>query len=87
MTADIATAGVAAMGVAGFAAQGASVADDPVAGCDLDHRRDACLSVCLADLAHVLHLQPRFGRCPHEQRLARGLRDSTSSGPTGNSPP
>ena len=58
------------------------VADDPVAGCDLDHLRGACLSVCLAGLAHGLHVQPRFG-----QRLARGLRHSSSLGPTGRSPP
>ena len=58
----------------------------PFAGCDLDHRRGACLAVCLAGHAHGLHLQPRFGRCPHGQRLARGLRHSSSLGPSGNSP-
>ena len=80
-------AGIAAMGAAGVAARGASVADNPVAGCDLDHGRGACLSVCLAGLAHGNHLQHRFGRCPHGQRLARGLRHSFSLGPTGSSPP
>ena len=96
MAADIAAAAamratvvaaVAAIGAAGVAARGASAADDPVAGYDLDHRCGACLSVSLAGLAHGLHLQPRFGRCPHEQRLARGLRHSSSLGPTENSPP
>ena len=80
-------AAVAAIGVAGVVAQGASVADGPVAGCDLDHRCGAWLSVCRGGLAHGLHLQLRFGRCPHEQRLARGLRRSASLGPTGSSPP
>ena len=54
-------AGVAsatAMGAAGVAAQGASVADDPVAGCGLDHRRGAWLSICRGNLAHGLHLPP-----------------------------
>ena len=87
VTADIAAAGVAAMGAAGVAAQGSSVADDPVAGCDLDHRRGAWLSVCQGGLAYGLHLQIRFGRCLHGQRLARGLRYSSSLGPTGSSPP
>ena len=87
VTADNAATGVAAMGAAGVASQGEYVADDPVACCDLDHRRGACLSVCLAGLAHGLLLQPRFGRCPHGQRLARGLRRSSSLGPTGSSPP
>ena len=87
VTADIAVASVAGMGAADVAAQGASVADDPVAGCDLGHRRGACLSICLAGLAHGLHLQPRFGRCPRQQRLARGLRFSSSLSPTGSSPP
>ena len=101
MTADIAAAAaaaatvmgaavvaaVAAMGAAAVAAQGESSADNPVAGRDLDHRRGAWLSVCRGDLAHGLHLQPWFGRCPHGQRLARGLRHSSSLGPTGSSPP
>ena len=63
MTANIAAAAVAAamratvaatvvaMGAAGATARVASAADDPVNGCDLDHRRGACLSVCLAGLA------------------------------------
>ena len=95
MTADIAaaamgatvTAAVAAVRAAGVAARGASVADDPIAGCDLDHRRGACLSACLAGLAHGFHLQPRFGHCPHGQRLPRGLGHSSSLSPTGSSPP
>ena len=86
-TADIAAAAAAAMGAAVVAAQGASVADDPVAGCDLDHRRGAWLSVCRGGLAHGLHLQPRSGRRPHGQPLARGLRPSTSLDPTRSSPP
>ena len=49
---------VTAMGAAGVAAQGASVADDPVAGCGLDHRRGAWLSICRGNLAHGLHLPP-----------------------------
>ena len=75
---------------AGVAARGASAADAPVAGvayCELDHRRGACLIACLAGLAHGLHLQPRFSRCPHGQRLARGLRHSSALDPTGISPP
>ena len=80
-------AAVTAMGTAGVAARSTSIADDPVAGCDLDHRRGACLSVCRAGLAHEFHLQPRFGRCLHGQRLARGLRPSSSLGPIGSSPP
>ena len=70
VTADIAAASaamwatvvaaIAAMGAAGVAARGASVADDLVAGCDLDHRRGTWLSVCRGSLAHGLHLQPRF---------------------------
>ena len=93
VTADIAAAAASAMGAAvvaavaamraaAVAAQGASVA-----GCDLDHPRGASLSVCRGGLAHGLHLQPRFGRRPHEQRLARGLRHSSSLDPTGSSPP
>ena len=53
VTADI-TAAAAAIGadvvVATVAAQDASVADDPVAGCDLDRRRGAWLSVCRGGL-------------------------------------
>ena len=90
VTADIAAATAAigtAIVVAAVAAQDASVADDPVAGCDLDHRRGAWLSVCRGGLAHRLHLQPRFGRRPHGQWLARGLRYSSSLDPTESSPP
>ena len=84
----IVVAAVAAMrAAAAAAARGASAADDSIAGCDLDHRRGACLSVYLAGLAHGLHFQPRFGRCPHGKRLACGLRHSYSLGPTGSSPP
>ena len=64
--------------VAAVAAQGASIAGDPV---------PAWLSVCRSDLSHGLNLQPRFGRRPHGQRLARGLRRTSSLGPTGSSPP
>ena len=64
-----------------------SAAYDPVAGCDLDHHRGAWSSVCRGGLAHRLHLQPRFGRRPHGQRLARGLRHSSSLNPTESSPP
>ena len=95
MTADIATAAAAmgavvaaveaavpAMGAVDVAAQGVSVADGHAAGCDLDHRRGAWLSLCRGGLAHRLHLQPRFGRHPHGQRLALGLRPSSSVDPT-----
>ena len=93
MAADIAAAAASAMGAAvvaavpamraaAVAAQGASVA-----GCNLDHLRGASLSVCRGGLAHGLHLQPRFGRRPYEQRLARGLKHSSSLDPTGSSPP
>ena len=61
--------------------------DDPAADCDLDHRRGAWWSVCRGGPAHVLHLQPRFCRRPHGQRLARWLRHSSSLVPTENSPP
>ena len=74
--ADIAASAAAiraAVVVAAVAAQDASAADGPVAGCDLDHRHGAWLSVCRGGLAHGLHLQPRFGRRPHGQRLVRGL--------------
>ena len=73
--------------VAAVAALDASVAEDLIAGYDLDHRRGAWLSVCRGGLAHGLHLQPRSGRRPHGQRLARGLRHSSSLGPTESSPP
>ena len=86
-------AAVTAMGVAGTAAaaaaargvpaEGAPVAD--VVGCD--HCRGACPSACLDGLVRGLHLQPRFGRCPHEQRPARGLRRSFALGLTESSPP
>ena len=54
VTADIADAAAAvgaAVVVAAIAAQDPSVADDPAAGCDLDHRRGAWLSVCRGGLA------------------------------------
>ena len=72
VTADIAAAAVAAMGAAGVATQDASVADHPVAGCDLDHCRGGWLSVGRGGLAHWFHLQSRFGRCPHGQWLLIG---------------
>ena len=93
VTVDIAAAaaaiGVAVVdgAVAAVAAQGTSVEGDPVAGCDLDHPRGAWLSVCRGGLAHGLNRQPRFGRRPHGQGLARGLRHPSSLGPTGSSPP
>ena len=73
--------------VAAVATQDASVADDRVAGCDLDRRRGAWWSVYCGGLAHGLHLQPRFGRRPHGQRLARRVRHSSSLDPTESSPP
>ena len=73
--------------VGAVAALNASVADDPVASCNLDHRRDAWLTVCRSGLAHGLHLQPWFGFRRHGQRLLRGLRHSSSLGPTESSPP
>ena len=90
VTADIATASVvieAAVVVAAVVAQDASVAYDPGAGCDLDHRRGAWLSVYRGGLAHGLHLQLRFSRRPHGQRPALGLRHSSSLDPTASSPP
>ena len=57
--------------VAGAAAHGASAADVLADG-GHDHRRGARLSACPADLIHGLHLQSRFGRCPHGRRLTRG---------------
>ena len=93
VAAGIATAG-AAVGaavldgaMAAVAAQDASVADDSLAGCDLDHRHGAWLSVCRGGLAYGFHLQPRFGRRPHGQRLARGLRYFSSLNLTGSFPP
>ena len=53
---------------AGAAARGASAADVLAADCGHDHHRGACL----AGLVHGLHLQSRFGRRPHGQRLMRG---------------
>ena len=75
-----ATVAVAAMGVAGAAAAREGRAEDaPVADvAGYDHCRGACPSACLADLVHGIYLQPRFGRCPHEQRPARGLRRSSA---------
>ena len=81
IAAGAAVAASAAMGAAAVAVRGTSVA-----GCDLDHRRGACLSLSLAGLAHGLHIQPRFGLCPNGQRLARELMHSSSLGPTRSSP-
>ena len=68
MTADIA-APVATIGadaaIAAVAAQDASVADESVAGYDLNHRRGAWLSVYRGGLVHGLHTQHRFGRRPY----------------------
>ena len=57
--------------VAGAAAHGTSAADVLADG-GHDHRCDALLSACPADLIHGLHLQSRFGRHPHGRRLTRG---------------
>ena len=87
---NVSTAVAAGITAAGAATVGAAVVDGSmavVAGCDLDHRRGVYLSVCRVGLAHGLHLQPRFGRRPYGQRVARGLRHSSSLGPTGSSPP
>ena len=64
--------------VAGAAAHGASVADVLADG-GPDHRRGARLTACLAGLCHGLHLQSRFGRRPHGQRLTRGTGRSCSN--------
>ena len=88
--ADVSAAVPAAIAAAGAAAVGAAVVDRfvaYVAGCGLDHRRGAWLSVCGGGLAHGLHFQSRFGRRPHGKWLARGLRHSSSLGSTGSSPP
>ena len=70
--------------VAGAAAHGASAAD--VLDDDgHDHRRGARLSACPADLVHGIHLQSRFCRRPHGQRLTRGTGRSCSNA-TGTSP-
>ena len=50
---------------AAAAAIGVTIVDGTVAGCDLDHRHGAWLSVCRGALAHGFHLQPRFGHRPH----------------------
>ena len=64
--------------VAGAAAHGASAADFLADG-GPDHRRGACLNACPAGLVHGLHLQSRFGRRPHGQRLTRGTGCSCSN--------
>ena len=73
-TARRATVAVAAMGVTGAAAAWEGRADDaPVADvAGYNHCRGAYPSTCLAGLLHGLHLQPRFGRCPHE--MSNGQR-------------
>ena len=83
---DIAAAAAAAIGAAvvdgavgAVAALDTSAVDEPVAGCDIDHRRGAWLSVCRGGLAHMLHLQSRFGRRLGGQRLAQRLTHSSSS--------
>ena len=82
-------AAVAAMRVAGAAAAREAPAEDaPVADVvGYDHCHGACPSACLAGLVHRVHLQPRFDRCPHEQRLARGLRRSSALDLPKTSPP
>ena len=88
--ADVSTAVAADITAAAAAAVGAAVVDGivaVVAGCNLDHRHGVWLSVCCGGLANGLHLQPRFGRRPHGQRLARRLRHSSSLGPTKSSSP
>ena len=64
--------------VAGAVAHGASVADVLADGVP-DHRRGARLTACPAGLIHGLHLQSRFGRRPHGQRLTPGTGRSRSS--------
>ena len=64
--------------VASAAAHGASASDVLVGG-GPDHRRGARLRACTADLVHGLHLQSRFGRRPHGQRLTRGTGRSRSN--------
>ena len=62
--------------LAGAAAHGASAAVVLADG-GHDHRRGARLSACPADLVHGIHLQSRFGRRPHGQRLTRGTGAGT----------
>ena len=64
--------------VAGAAAHGASGADVLADG-GLDHCRGARLTACPAGLCHGFHLQSRFGRHPHGQRLTRGTGRSCSN--------
>ena len=64
--------------VAGAAAHGASVAGVFADGVP-DHRRGVRLTACPAGLVHELHLQSRFGRRPHGQRLTRGTGRSCSN--------
>ena len=77
---------VASPRVAGAAARGASAADVLAADCGHDHRHGARLSAYLAGLVHGLHLQSRFGRRPHGQRLTRETERSSSFVPTETSP-
>ena len=69
---------VTSLRVAGAAAHGASAADVLADG-GPDHRRGARQSACPAGLVHELHLQSRFGRRPHGQRLTRGTGRSRSN--------
>ena len=64
--------------VAGAAAHGASVADVLADG-GHDNPRGAHLTACPAGLCHGFHLQSRFGRRPHGQRLTRGTGRSCSN--------
>ena len=64
--------------VAGAAAHGASAAN-VLTGGGHDYRHGARLSACPAGLVHGLHLQSRFGRRPHWQRLMRGTGRSSSN--------
>ena len=64
--------------MAGAAAHGASAADFLADG-GPDHRCGARLSACPASLVHGFHLQSRFGRRPHGQRLTRGTERSCSN--------
>ena len=77
---------VASPRVAGAVSRGASAANALAADCGHDHRRGARLSACLAGLVLGLHLQSRFGRRPHGQRLTRGTGRSFSFVPTETSP-
>ena len=95
MTADIAAAAAAAaamratvvaavaiMEAAGVAARGSSAADDPVAGCDLDHRHGACCRPRPRAPPPAL-VRP----LPAWTTASAWAEDSSFLGPTGSYPP